>query len=187
MVPLVMALAFVVFFLVICILEYPGEARRSYSGSHLVIEAVKRTKAKLLGVPVPSYLIGQDYEIFYRYTNLGDEKSEETNHVIKVDWDVSHSSQKGYDIPSIDAGDFYETEKRVFPVLSLSLGHIHLEYEEGDEENQPIFRKKDDKKISPNESFDFIVPNSPDGVYEKYALIIAAIALVAQLVIDLFF
>lgn len=149
----------------------------------LVLKVESKSKAKILGKRVKSYLVGQDFEVTYRIENIGD--GEFAGGIVKIliSWPNGQGEITPYTIPLLKGGDERPLEpspstwgvlSRGFALFSLLDAKYHF--------GRPITIYKDEENQIPMgkqaPAFYSVLGKEPEEIYEFWGMIISAIALV---------
>jgi len=145
----------------------------------LLIEAQTKSKAKILGIPVKSFVEGQEYTQSFLLTNLGKEPYPGGKLFIKTGWASQQNVDSEYEIPEILPKESYRTLERVARVLSSGYGLIAV-VDIGPEDAESVELFKNAEKpifLEFNEAFHLVPGKAHEEIYEFWAMIIAAFSL----------
>ena len=147
------------------------------------VEAISKSNAKLtrFKISVPQYVIGHSFDTTFKITNLSSTKSARLAFSIEAKMGEYKYEYKR-EVEEIPAGASLTTEPINWIVLNQGIctftfldiivaGHESLFYE------SETFIDINGKPIEPFKIFHSVVTTSPEGVYEYWAMIFAAIGL----------
>lgn len=144
---------------------------------NLRIEAQTKSKAKLLGIPVPQYVFGKNFEVFYVIRNEGDQPSPAGRFTVRIKWQGTDlTEEKIYNIPNLQPGISHYTHTQEWGVLS-HIGTFHIIDIVSTTHNELILHTTSGQRLVSKFVFHAIFGTTPEGVFEFWALIVSAFGL----------
>mgnify|MGYP001072125697 CR=1 FL=1 len=144
----------------------------------LTIRAHAKSRARLFGrrLKVKYFLVGQEYDIYYKIKNIGDEKSPSVKCYINITWPGTKASTSSeFRVKSLEPGKCDVSETKTYFALSTGLATITAYTIE----LKDVLYRKDCKSTLPStEAFDTIFATTPEAIYEYWGLWVAAIGLI---------
>lgn len=145
----------------------------------LLIEAKTESKAKVLGIPVKSFVEAQKFTQSFILTNLGKEPYLGGKLFIRIDWASQQRVDSEYEIPEILPKESYSTLERVEGVLSRGYGLISVR-SLSCEDGGPVKLFRNPEKPFPLDSgvaFHLVFGKAHEEIYEFWGMLIAAFSL----------
>ena len=156
-------------------------------GFDFLINAKTKSKARVIGIPVKSFLEGQRYRYSFSVTNLSERTFSGGELRITVIWPTQQTNNFSFELPEILPNATFQTEERESGVMARGYGlffaRMHGIF--GAEEprlyhgsiEKPIEFKEYIPQANRGTSFHILFGRSNEEIYEFWAMVIAAISL----------
>ena len=145
----------------------------------LLIEARTKSKAKILGIPVKSFLEGERYSVSFAVANLGLEPFPGGELFARIEWPTRQIVLFPHTLPKIMPSHSVLTKEEESDVLSKGYGLFFCEIASSDGEHVRLlkFGKNPIPITSKNESFGSVHGKTSEELYEFWGMLVAAISL----------
>lgn len=155
----------------------------------LVLQVESRSRGKVLGKEVKDYLVGQNFEVEYKFQNIGDQPFPGGSFSVVINWSNGQFEQTTYTIPALAPKEIKLAEpKSIWGVLSRGFALFFLVNAHNSNGNEiSIFRDEKDE-LPKLVSFYSVLGKEPEELYQFWALIAAVgslIILVGEKVLQL--
>lgn len=144
---------------------------------HINLEVDVKSSARILGLPVRSFVVGERFDAVYILTNK-DEKAFLGGHLSAlIRWPVGESRSLKIDIPRLEPGETCKLKDCGIPVLSQ--GYTTFQFSASSIEDKAIVitSKYSGVGLFPHPTWHFIVGKTREEIYQYWALLVAAASL----------
>jgi len=144
----------------------------------IALKAASKSRAKILGLPVKSYIEGKNYVVSFQLTNIGNNIFPGGRLSVSITWPNGQFVVQNYLIPPLDPNSMHTTSDIETGAMSrgyaLFIGQIIAN------DQKPVtVHSPPGRPIKPPMSFYSIIAKSPEEIYEFWGMMIAAISLIS--------
>jgi len=141
------------------------------------LEVDVKSSARILGLPVRSFVVGERLDAVYILTNE-DEKAFPGGHLSAlIRWPVGESRSLKIDIPRLEPGETCKLKDCRIPVLSQGYTTFQFSASSIEDEEIVITSKYSGVGLFPHPAWHFIVGKTREEIYQYWALLVSAIGL----------
>lgn len=156
-------------------------------GFDFLIQARTESRARVLGIPVKSFLEGQKYRYSFSVTNISEKPFPGGKLKITVIWTTQQQNEFSFELPEILPKAIFQTEEGESGVMSRGYGlffarvfgsphHKEFRLYTGDPE-KPIAFKEYIPMANRGTSFHKLFGKANEEIYEFWGMILAAMGL----------
>ena len=154
------------------------------------LTAESKSKAKILRMPLDSYLVGKEFEVLLEVTNVGSAFFPGGKFKVSITWPNGQTVEEDIQIPPLNPSEASKTSRFTTNALCRGFALFTLESLPANDGKRISFRKASGESIPSGppgkvHSFYSILANEPEEIYEFWGMIIAATSLAFLAVIEL--
>lgn len=154
---------------------YTGRVKKTLYQINLEVDV--KSSARILGLPVGSFIVGEKFDAVYILTNK-DEKAFLGGHLSAlIRWPVGESRSLKIDIPHLEPGETCKLKDSGIPVLSQGYTTFQFSASSIEDEGIVITSKYSGVGLFPYPAWHFIVGKTREEIYQYWALLVSAIGL----------
>jgi hypothetical protein len=155
-----------------------------------MLETEAKTKAKILGKRVESYLVGQEFEVAVKLTNIGSAIFPGGSFIVSIEWPNGQTVQEEYQIPMLNPGEVHKWSPFTTGGLSRGFALFTLQSSPANDGKPVNFHKPSGELIPSGPprtvySFFSILAKEPEEIYEFWGMIVSAVSLAFLVGIEL--
>jgi len=150
-----------------------------------MLKTETKSKAKILGKHIKSFLVGHEFEVVFELTNVVSTVFPGGSFGVLIEWPNGQLVQKNYQIPTLDPGEVHKTSPFNTGVLSRGYALFSFLSWGSNDGKELRFRDSSGKSIFGRPSFHAVLAKEPEEIYEFWGMIIAALSLAFLVGIEL--
>lgn len=144
----------------------------------LLLQAESRSKAKILRKSVKDYVVGQNFQVVYKLTNIGYQLFPGGTFSVEIKWPNGQIEVTPYTIPQLAPNETRSAEpKSEWGVLSRGFALFFVTSAVDNYGKDIIFYSDPKNTISGLVSFYSVLGKDPEELYQYWAMIAAVVAL----------
>jgi len=156
----------------------------------IMLKTETKSKAKILGKRVKSYLVGQEFEVTVELTNKGSAVFPGGSFTVSIEWPNGQTVRTSYQISMLNLGEVRKLPPFTTGALSRGFATFTLESSPANDGKPVNFHKPSGELIPSGPpgtvySFYSILAKEPEEIYEFWGMIIAAVSLAFLVGIEL--
>jgi len=145
----------------------------------LLLQVESKSKATILGKSLRDYLVGQNFRATYKLTNIGDQLFPGGFFAVEIRWPNGQFENTPYTIPQLAPSESKLAEPQSdWGVLSRGFALFYLVDTRDNNGKDIIFYSGPNDTIPRSVSFYSILGKDPEELYQYWAMIVGAAALV---------